>query len=166
MTRDVVAAAAADRLSRRSSLVAAAGGESQGSRVTTSATSAVDRVEWSFMCATFLWVPTPTRRGWSGAGGPSRFRLAVDGARPSARTLVDITEATRSSPMMMLMTLTVTLSQAQRAGDDADQQDAGDDAVQAPRPPKIETPPSSTAAMTWSSSPVALSPRALPKRSV
>ena len=36
----------------------------------------------------------------------------------------------------------------------------------APRPPKIETPPSSTAAITCSSSPVALSPRALPKRSV
>ena len=43
---------------------------------------------------------------------------------------MDITESTSSSPMTMLMTLTVTSSQAQRAGDDADQQDSGDDAVQ------------------------------------
>ena len=57
--------------------------------------------------------------------------------------------------MTMLMTLTVMLLQPQRAGEHADQQHAGDDADAAsPRPPKIETPPSSTAAMTWSSRPV------------
>ena len=64
--------------------------------------------------------------------------------------------------MTMLMTLTVWFSSRMALEMTPIRSTPATTPCSAPRPPKIETPPSRTAAITWSSSPVALSPRALP----
>ena len=68
--------------------------------------------------------------------------------------------------MMMLVTLTVTRSRRRALAITPMRTTPAMTPWSRPRPPKIETPPSRTAAITWSSMPVALSPRALPNRRV
>jgi hypothetical protein len=100
--------------------------------------TSVDRLVWSLM-SYLSCVPTPTG-AIGGTDVPRGLGLALREIR--ARTLVDTTEPTRSRPVMMLMTFTVTPSSRSALGDDPDEQDPGEDAVQRPRPPKMETPPS------------------------
>ena len=68
--------------------------------------------------------------------------------------------------MMMLMTLTVTPSRRSALEMTPISRTPATTPGSLPRPPKMETPPSSTAAITCNSRPVALSPLALLNRSV
>ena len=68
--------------------------------------------------------------------------------------------------MMMLMTLTVVPCRRSALESTPISRTPAMTPGSLPRPPKIETPPSRTAAITWSSRPVALSPRLLENRSV
>ena len=107
-------------------------------------------LEWNFMMLTFPGFQRLLAR----AGGRVApvVRLAA-ASETHARTLVDITEATSSSPMMMLMTLTVTPCSRRALEITPISRTPAMTPCSLPRPPKIETPPSRTAAITWSSRP-------------
>src|SRR5690606_6276592 len=105
--------------------------------------------------------PSPSVR--RPAAGPPRAGAAARRRtlRPPA-TRGATTDTTSAVPITMLMTLTVTPSRRRALPSTPMSSTPPTTPCTAPRPPKIDTPPSSTAATTWSSRPVALSPRALP----
>ena len=109
------------------------------------------RLEWDFICSTFRWFLTrrPVPGAWE-RPAPERpeglERRNVDEAH--VRTLVEITEPTSSRPMMMLVTLTVTPSSRSALEMTPMRTTPASTPCSRPRPPKMETPPSSTAAIT------------------
>ena len=107
----------------------------------TSATlaSAANRLFWIFMmvCLSLdagraTGASVPDRPGCCGAEGGAPARRARPEVRPETqdRKLVEITESTSSPPMTMLVMLVETFSRRRALDEDADEQHAGDDAVQ------------------------------------
>ena len=120
--------------------------------VRTIAARAIGRRVWNFILGLPFGFLTPADAAFGvglDSGGVAALRGNLDEVH--ARTLGRITEATSSRPTMMLVTLTVTLSRRRALEMTPISRTPARTPCSRPRPPKIETPPSRTAAITWSS---------------